>query len=169
MANFWKADSKAVANALFRHRHEISIRFPPGATIPDYSVDGCTITYESLRRAAGIGGIARGVGVHLRKVREWCSHNGFPPLDSFVVRKQERDPGDGFSENSGEPRRLARRCAQVSGFSGLILKPFHDETAGGSRTGPFYKTNPLPADRSLPFHKTKPSEPSVLQNELWFY
>jgi len=123
MANFWKADSKAVANALLRHRREISIRFPLGATIPDYSVDRCTITYESLRIAAGIGGIARGVGVHLRKVREWCSLRGFPPLDSFVVRNQERDPGDGFDEtpeSHGDWREDVRRCLIFQGYPKTI-------------------------------------------------
>ena len=124
MANFWKADSKvAVANALLRHRYEISIGFTPGATIPDYIVDRCTITYESLRIAAGIGGIARGVGAHLRKVREWCSLRGFPPLDSFVVRNEERDPGDGYDEtleSHGDWREDVRKCLIFQGYPKAI-------------------------------------------------
>ena len=82
-------------------------------------MDGCTITYEGLRIAAGIGGIAIGVGVHLRKVSKWCSLNGYPPLDSFVVRKQERDPGDGFDESEeskGDWREDVRRCLIFQGY-----------------------------------------------------
>jgi hypothetical protein len=119
MANFWKADSKAVANALLRHRREVSLRLPPGATIRDYNVDRCTITYENLRIAAGIGGIAIGVGVHLRKVREWCSLRGFPPLDSLVVRNKERVPGDGYDEtleSHVDWREDVRKCIIFQGF-----------------------------------------------------
>jgi hypothetical protein len=134
MADFRKADSKAVANALSWHRHEISARFPHAATIPDYSVERCTITYESLRVAAGMGEIARGVGVHLRKVSEWYALRDFRPPDSFVVRNQERDPVMVMTK----PRKAAGTGAKM--FAGVlffraILKLFHDPWIGDDARG----------------------------------
>jgi hypothetical protein len=117
MAHFWTADSKAVANALLRHRHQNAGLLRSGVPISDHVVNGCTITYETLRMAAGIGGIARGVGVHLRKIRKWCDNRGFPPLDSFVVRKDERDPGEGFE---GEWREDIRRCLSFQNYPKTI-------------------------------------------------
>ncbi len=97
----------------------MAARLDGGAAIPDHSVDRCTITYENLRIAAGIGGIARGVGVHLQKVSGWCSLRDYPPLDSFVVRSQERNPGEGYEETTaseGDWREDVRKCLRFRGY-----------------------------------------------------
>jgi hypothetical protein len=42
--------------------------------------------YEALLTQAGIGGIAQGMGRHLRKIADWCAMRDMPMLDSLVVR-----------------------------------------------------------------------------------
>jgi hypothetical protein len=96
MAAFWNPRSRVVAQTLLNHHRAKCGEVKPETPITDDVVFGCVLTYEGLRRMAGIGGIAQDMGRHLRKIADWCDMRGFAPLHSLVVRDKEGEPGEGY-------------------------------------------------------------------------
>ena len=96
MAAFWTPKSRTVGQTLLNHHRSTCGSLKPEEPISDATVSSYILTYEGLRRMAGIGGIAQGMGPHLRKIADWCNLHGFPPLHALVVRNKEGDPGDGY-------------------------------------------------------------------------
>ena len=69
------------------------------ATIWDMLVEiaqhsGGPITYTQI--ANKVGGLPRGVGRLLGPIQDFCLANSAPPLTSLVVRKNGKNPGDGY-------------------------------------------------------------------------
>ena len=89
--------AQAICNVLLSHHRDVCTSHRHRAVI----VDRCVITYGELCRRAGCPDIAHGVGPHLQEVAEWCSVNGWPPLNSLAVNQESRMPGDGYDGAPG--------------------------------------------------------------------
>ena len=76
------------------------------AALVDTAKSGNTISYGELARAVGLPGKQR--IIHRIVVSPLCSlvcqPNGYPDIASLVVRKDTREPGDGWWEATGGHR-----------------------------------------------------------------
>ena len=59
-------------------------------------INHCTIPYLELCENAGVPYLLRSVGRFLEEIAEWCQANGWPPLNSLAVNRQNEQPGDGY-------------------------------------------------------------------------
>lgn len=91
------AEARALAQALLDH-HRVTC--PPRlGTKP--SVDSCIIAYGPLCNRAGVPHLTRSVGQFLREVADWCSKNGWPPINALAVNRETRMPGEGYDGAPG--------------------------------------------------------------------
>ena len=94
--------ARALTDVLLEHHREVCLTH----TFRPPIEDRCLITYGDLCERAGYPGIVQGVGRFLQEIAEWCSVNGWPPLNSLAVNKDMRVPGDSYD--------LAPGCSLVS-------------------------------------------------------
>ncbi len=67
------------------------------STVTPNDVRECTITYTELCNRAGSPNLAHFGGRFYGEIASWCRENGWPPLNSLVVRVDTGEPGEGYN------------------------------------------------------------------------
>lgn len=95
-----RAEAVKLGRALLDHHRATTAKFPPlvgKKVIPSRY----TIPYSKLCDQAGTGHILRSVGSFLFEIAEWCSENGYPPLNALAVNAETGLPGEGYDGAGG--------------------------------------------------------------------
>ncbi len=100
MATVMRAEATKLGQALLQHHHAVTTRIPPQVG-KKLIVARYTIPYSRLCQEAGTAHILRMVGSFLAEVAEWCSENGYPPLNALAVNAQTGLPGEGYDGAGG--------------------------------------------------------------------
>ena len=92
-----------LARELLR-RHEqicrqLGVRKPQDVT--DGIVNQSIIFYGVLCDRAGVPWLTHSVGQFLGEIAEWCTDNGWPPLNALAVNSERWMPGDGYDGAAG--------------------------------------------------------------------
>lgn len=82
--------AQAMANVLLEHHRHVCVRTP----VPRFN--SCLIPYGDLCERAGYAELTQSVGRYLREIAEWCTDNGWPPLNALAVNGATRMPGDNY-------------------------------------------------------------------------
>ena len=88
------AITEAVSKALLRHFWFARDNGLPRAF--DFYPKGYLISYKQLMDVSGVHLDPRNAGGPLFHIAAYCDERGWPPINSLVVRKDERSPGDGY-------------------------------------------------------------------------
>ena len=90
-------EARALAQALLNHHRQVC----RSRTSAQRSVDLCVIPYGLLCERAGLPYLTHSVGHFLREVAEWCTANGWPPINALAVNRESKMPGEGYDGAPG--------------------------------------------------------------------
>jgi hypothetical protein len=92
-----KPESRALGQVLLDHHRCNCV----GADDITVARESCLITYGQLCADAGIPQLIRVVGMFLKEIAEWCSAEGWPPLNALAVNAETRMPGESYDVAPG--------------------------------------------------------------------
>ena len=93
-----RAEARALGQALLDQHRARTTASPPGKRI---IISKYTASYSDVCAHAGAPHLTRVAGSFLGEVAEWCSANGYPPLNALAVSSATGRPGDGFDGAGG--------------------------------------------------------------------
>lgn len=112
--------AKAIGNSLLEHHRGIQRNH----TVRPPIIDRCVITYGDLCDHAGYPEVTQGVGRYLQEIAELCHQQGWPPLNSLAVNKDNRVPGGNYDLAPGCSLatwdRDAERCILFAGYPNTV-------------------------------------------------
>jgi hypothetical protein len=116
-----RPEARALGQALLDHHRARTKAHPPGARL---SIPRYTVTYSDLCARAGVPHLTRIAGPFLGEIAEWCSTNGYPPLNSLAVNGSTGQPGDGYDGAGGfkliDWPAEVETCIQFAGYPAKI-------------------------------------------------